>query len=129
MTNDISLEIKEDGRIYCSPALQRECGDWSINVHGMLRENALIYLNGETDRAHSDGIDCAYVDNLPFAEDQEPTGSCMCARLLMLLFDVSQEEASVEKFAMIKEYLKRVSVPATGTVAEAEDLMVEECRG
>ena len=102
-----------DDKIDCSPELQLECNEWGLNIKGMSREAALAYLNLETTAAKSDGLDCEYVGNLPLMFDRrmspDETGSCMCARLLMMLFDVSYEEVSKEKFQMVKAYIDRVS--------------------
>lgn len=108
------LSIGGDDKVHCSPALQRECQDWSLNIQGMQRDAAIAYLRYQSQAAKSDGIDCTYVDMILSYDawmvpqfEAAKTGPCMCSRLLCMLFDVPYEEADRDKFKMIMEFLAR----------------------
>jgi hypothetical protein len=95
------LWIDETNRIRVSPPLKWEMNLWAINIDGMSRDFAIRFLLEQTALASSDGINCRYV-NMHF-----PNRSCMCARALMMLHDISEEEVSVEMFKRLLDLLPR----------------------
>ena len=96
-----SLRLVDGGRIACDSELQAECAGWGISIDGRTRESALAYLDNEVRLMSSDGVDCdfkLYVSMI----GQSPAGGCMCARLLMMLHDVREEDCTRAMFLRLQ---------------------------
>ena len=99
LSPDKTLTVDVDDRCHASPALLWECRDWLITVENRQRGEFVSFLLGETRRMASDGVSCRFMTR--WLRSQAPAGTCMCARLLMLLHDISEEECNSEMFARL----------------------------
>ena len=96
------LTVDADNLCHASPALVWECRDWLITVENRQRDELVSFLLAETKRMASDGVNCNFMTRWLRLR---PEGSCMCARLLMLLHDVAEEECNRETFARLIDLL------------------------
>ena len=100
-----SLSVDAEGQVTYSSELAYDIRMWMLsNVFGKTRDEAIRYLLGQAKAARSDGMECQIMSA---ADHLMPgiAGSCMCARLLMLLFDTAEEEVSRERFTRLKVFL------------------------
>ena len=88
------LAVRFDGRVILSPDLWEESRKWGLFIEGKTRQQAVEYLLEQVASMRSDGMHCAYMDY-----GDPPRGrSCLCARSLMMLHDISPQEVSVAMF-------------------------------
>lgn len=111
------LAIDEQSLVRVSPQLQYECNQWCLYIDGMSREAAVAYLRRETKRMKSDGVDCQYYGSTSWDEEwiSPPVHAeagewrkdpCMCARLLMMLHDIREDEATRPMFKRLQAFLR-----------------------
>ena len=116
-----SLSVDADGQVTYSSELAYDIRMWMLsNVFGKTRDEAIQYLLGQAKAARSDGMECQIMSA---ADHLMPgiAGSCMCARLLCLLHDISEDEITTEVFKRIVAFYEgRDHFADAGKVIEGE---------
>jgi len=86
---------------------------WFIytNIWGHTRSEALTFLDYQVETMNSDGVECSFRGMGGYGYDEAtgeyysppPPGPCMCARLLMMLHDIAEEECTGGMFLRLQE--------------------------